>query len=76
MRQDVLLQISNKLREIRKTRNITLQEVADDSSITKSMLSQIENGRTVPSLLVLMRLINALGIDLDSFFKDIDLQAA
>ncbi len=76
MRQDVLLQISNKLREVRKEKGITQQEVADDAAITKSMLSQIENGRSVPSLLVLMRLINALGIDLNAFFKDIDMYVA
>lgn len=73
MKEDILLQISNRLREFRKDRNVTLQDLAERSGITKSMLSQIENSRTVPSLLVLMNLIKSLEVDLNGFFKDINL---
>jgi transcriptional regulator with XRE-family HTH domain len=73
MKEDVIIRISEKLRELRKEKNITLQEIADQSGVTKSLVSQIENSRTVPSLLVLMNLIKSLGIDLNAFFKDINL---
>ncbi len=73
MKENVLLQISNKLREVRKSKSITLQEVAENSGVTRSLVSQIENSRTVPSLLVLMNLIKSLGIDLNDFFSDINL---
>ncbi len=73
MKEDILLQISKKLRDVRQEKNITLQEIADHSGVTKSLVSQVENSRTVPSLLVLMNLIKSLGIDLNDFFKDINL---
>ncbi len=73
MKEDVLLQIAAKLREVRQSKNITLQTVADDAGVTKSLVSQVENSRTVPSLLVLINLIKSLGIDLNDFFKDINL---
>jgi transcriptional regulator with XRE-family HTH domain len=74
MQEDIIIQISNRLKEIRKDKNITLQELADKAGITKSMLSQVENSRTIPSLNVLFNLIKGLEIDLNDFFKNINLQ--
>jgi transcriptional regulator with XRE-family HTH domain len=73
MKEDIIIQISDRLRELRKGKNITLQEIAEKSGVTKSLVSQIENSRTVPSLLVLINLIKSLEIDLNDFFKDINL---
>ncbi|MCU0375476.1 MAG: XRE family transcriptional regulator [Chitinophagaceae bacterium] len=73
MKEDILIQISNKLREVRKSKSITLQELAEKAGVTRSLLSQVENSRTVPSLLVLINLIKALDLDLNVFFSDIDL---
>ncbi len=61
---DIILQISQRLREVRKDRNSTLQEVADIAGVSNGLLSQVENSRTIPSLPVLFNLIKALGIDL------------
>lgn len=71
MQEDILFQISNKLKEIRKQKGVTLQEVANEAGVTKSLVSQIENSRTIPSLPVMLGLIQALNIDLNVFFKDI-----
>lgn len=51
---------------------MTVQELADRSEVSKGMISQIENSRTVPSLLVLIQIIKALGVELNSFFEDIN----
>ena len=74
MQEDVIIQISNRLKDIRKEKNITLQELAESAGVTKSMLSQVENSRSIPSLSVLLNLIKALNIDLNDFFKSIDAQ--
>ena len=50
MQEDILFQISNKLKEVRKSKGVTLQEIADEAGVTKSLVSQIENSRTIPSL--------------------------
>lgn len=71
MQEDILFQISNKLKEVRKNKGVTLQEIADEAGVTKSLVSQIENSRTIPSLPVMLGLIQALDIDLNAFFKDI-----
>lgn len=71
MQQEVIVQISNKIKRVRKERGLTLQEVADRASVTKGLISQIENGRTIPSLLVLIQIVKALEIGLDEFFNDL-----
>lgn len=73
MEQEVIVQISKKLKRIRKEKNLTLQDVADRALVTKGLISQIENSRTIPSLLVLIQIVKALGIGLDEFFNDLEL---
>ncbi|RWU08115.1 helix-turn-helix domain-containing protein [Pedobacter chitinilyticus] len=72
MKDHALLQISQKIKDIRKSMNMTVQELADKAEVTKGLISQIENSRTVPSLLVLIQIIKALDIDINVFFKDIN----
>lgn len=70
MQEDILVQITNKLRDIRKEKNITLQELAESAGVTKGMLSQVENNRTIPSLTVFLSIIKSLKIDINDFFTD------
>jgi len=72
MEENTLIHISNRIKEIRREKNITVQELADRVSVSKGLISQIENNRTIPSLLVLVNIISALEVDLNQFFKDIN----
>jgi transcriptional regulator with XRE-family HTH domain len=56
--EDVALNI----REFRKRRKITLEEMATRTGVTKGCLSQIENQRALPSMPLLYRLAEGLGI--------------
>ncbi|HET7118274.1 MAG TPA: XRE family transcriptional regulator [Hanamia sp.] len=71
MQDDLLIQVSSNIREIRKQKNITIQKLADKANVSKGLISQIENNRTVPSLFVLMSIIQSLNVDVNDFFKDI-----
>lgn len=75
MEHEVIVQISNKIKSIRKEKNLTLQDIADRAGVTKGLISQIENSRTIPSLLVLIQIIKALEVDLDSFFTELSLHS-
>ncbi|SHM27811.1 transcriptional regulator, XRE family with cupin sensor [Chitinophaga jiangningensis] len=74
MTEDIIIQISNKIKEKRKAKGITIQELADKAEVSKGLISQIENNRTVPSLLVLINIIRALNLDMNEFFNEIDQQ--
>jgi transcriptional regulator with XRE-family HTH domain len=70
MQEDIIVQITNKIKDIRKEKNITLQELAESAGVTKGMLSQVENNRTIPSLTVFLNIIKSLQIDINDFFQD------
>jgi transcriptional regulator with XRE-family HTH domain len=71
MEEDILIQISNRIKDRRREKNITVHELAIRANVSKGLISQIENSRTIPSLMVLIEIIKALEIDLNEFFKDI-----
>ena len=62
------LQIGGRLKHARLLAGIRIRELAEKVSCTESMISKIENGRVVPSLPMLQRLVEALDRDLSSFF--------
>ncbi len=68
MNEDIILQISNRIKGKRKENGITLQQLAESVGVTKGLLSQIENNRTVPSLVVLLSIVKALQVDFNDFF--------
>lgn len=71
MKNDILIQISNRIKDRRREKNITVQELSVRANVSKGLISQIENSRTIPSLMVLIDIIKALEVDLNVFFKDI-----
>lgn len=62
--------LGDKLREIRKERGLTLQQVADAAGLSKAFVSQIESGTANPSLASLKRVGNALGVPLATLFEE------
>jgi transcriptional regulator with XRE-family HTH domain len=74
MQEDLLIQISNKIKEVRTQKNITIQVLAEKAEVSKGLISQIENNRSIPSLPVLMNIILSLNLDLNDFFKNINLK--
>ncbi|MDR3713212.1 MAG: XRE family transcriptional regulator [Puia sp.] len=74
MQKDIILQIGNRIKEKRTGKRITLEKLADEIGVTKGLISQIENNRTVPSLPVLFSIIRGLGIDLNEFFDQLYLR--
>jgi transcriptional regulator with XRE-family HTH domain len=73
MEDYVLIQISNKIKTLRKSKNFTVQDLADKAGVSKGLISQIENSRTIPSLLVLIQIIKSLEIDFTEFFSDLSM---
>ncbi len=72
MEDHILFQISQKIRDERKRKGVTVQELANEAEVSKGLISQIENNRTIPSLPVLFKIIKSLKLDLNIFFNDIE----
>src|SRR6266700_2535215 len=70
MHEDLILLVGNKIKSKRTQRKITLEQLANRAGVTKGLISQIENNRTVPSLPVLFNIIHSLDEDVSTFFED------
>jgi transcriptional regulator with XRE-family HTH domain len=70
MHEELLLLLGDKIKTKRTQKNITLEQLATRAGVSKGLISQIENNRTVPSLPVLFNIIHSLEEDLRTFFED------
>jgi transcriptional regulator with XRE-family HTH domain len=59
-----------RLRAERERRGLSLRKLAAEVGISASALSQIETGRSRPSVTTLYALVSALGLSLDALFAD------
>src|SRR5689334_10605997 len=59
---NTLAAIGFRIRELRQLRALTLQELADVSGLSTSMLSLVERGRASPSIGSLIVIASALGV--------------
>jgi len=62
--------IGDKLRILRKAKNVTTQELADKVNISQSYISRFENGRAIPDIEMLETILTALGTNLAIFFSE------
>lgn len=67
---DVDTLLSQRVRALRKTRNLTLDQLAEASGVSRSMISLIERQETSPTAAVLNKLADALGVPLPALFSE------
>lgn len=65
--------IGSTVREMRQRLGLTIAEIAEQTGISRGMLSKIENAQTATSLETLAKLANALGVSLSAFFRNYDM---
>jgi transcriptional regulator with XRE-family HTH domain len=75
MSEHLLSDIGHRIRQLRKEQEMTVAGLAELAGVSKSLLSKIENGRTVPSLPVLLNLIKALDLLPEVFFQGLSFDA-
>lgn len=68
--KEFYLSIGRKIRNARKQKNVTLEELADKAGRNWSFLSQIERGRSVPSIETLFLICDSLEIPLSDLFEN------
>lgn len=62
--------IGNKLRQLRLKKKIALVDLGKHTGLSASMISQLENGKLVPTLPTLARIAMVFDVGLDYFFSD------
>ncbi len=64
------MDIGKKLKELRLQNDLTLDDLASRSELTKGFLSQVERNLTTPSIATLDDILEALGSNLSDFFRE------
>lgn len=62
--------LAKRLRELRKAQSLTLDQLAEISDVSRSMISLIEREETSPTAAVLNKLADALGVSLAALFSE------
>ena len=62
--------VVSKMREIRKLKSVSELELANRANMSQSFLASVESGKKEPSVLTLLRIANALGVNPRIFFPD------
>jgi len=66
--------VGNRLKNLRKERNLTLKYLAEKTGVSISFLSQVERGKSSVTLESLKKIADALGVNPSIFFAKDDLQ--
>ena len=64
--------IGSHIRRLRRFQRLTLQNVADKCGFTRSLLSKIETGKTVPPMSTLVKIAGALNTNIASLMAEGD----
>ena len=67
--KEMLKSMGQKIRKIRRSQDLTLSDVARMTGLTESLLSQIENSKTNPSITTLLAIARALNTQAGAFFE-------
>lgn len=73
---DVNVRIGRRVRELRALHGHTLEDLASQSGVSRSMISLIERGEASPTAVILERLAAGLGVPLAKLFVDAGAGAA
>ncbi|WP_041435362.1 helix-turn-helix domain-containing protein [Thermodesulfatator indicus] len=64
------MKIGEKIRKLRIANDLTQEELASRAGLTKGYISQLERDLTYPSIVTLKDILDVLGTDLATFFKE------
>ena len=67
-----LVQLAQRIRSVRTDRQLTLEQLAERTGLTKSVLSKFENFRVTPSLGALGSIAEALGVTMSELLDGVD----
>lgn len=61
--------VAARLHHLRNERHLTLEQLSRISGVSRAMLWQVEQGRSAPTIKVLSRLADALGVPVTAFLE-------
>ncbi len=66
---DVNLRLAQRIRDLRAARGLSLEALASNCAVSRSMISLIERGESSPTAVLLEKLATGLGVSMASIFE-------
>ena len=67
------MEFKDKLKEIRKDRNLTQEQIAKQANISVRTIANYESGKREPNVEILFKICNALNIEIHDLFDNNDI---
>lgn len=67
--KDIKVLFGRRIKELRKNRGLSQEELAERADMSSKYISRIEMGQSFPSIETLAKLANALNVELKDFFE-------
>lgn len=64
--------LGQQIKDKRLSLNLNISDVAEKSQLSKSLISQVERGKVVPSVVNVVKIADALGCTIAEFFTEED----
>ncbi|MCX5782599.1 MAG: helix-turn-helix transcriptional regulator [Elusimicrobia bacterium] len=68
--ENIYKQLGSRIREIRKKKSLTLEELSDRAELDWSFLARIETGKAIPSIMSLSKISKALNVSITDLFSN------
>ncbi len=69
--ENIYKQLGGRIREIRKKKSLTLEELSDRADLDWSFLARIETGKGIASVQSLMKISKALNVSIGDLFSNV-----
>jgi len=64
--------LGERIRKIRKIKGLSILDIKEKTGLSKSTISDLENGKSSPTTETLQKIADALEVDIREFFSDTD----
>ena len=68
-KDEIVMRVAESIRIERFRRHLTQEELAEKAKISTKYLNMIENRKSIPSIVIVINICHALGIDLNTLVK-------
>ena len=68
---NINVQLGMRIRYLRKQKGWSIEDLALESNVNKNYLSDVERGTRNPTVTIVEKISNALGVSLSTLFKGI-----
>ncbi|SHI51027.1 helix-turn-helix domain-containing protein [Lutispora thermophila] len=65
-----MIDVGSKIRKLRKSKNLSIADLSAMTGLSTGLISQIERNKVVPTIVAMLKIVNALEVTMGYFFDE------